>query len=38
LIRHPRSASDRGTSYWLAAAGLSALLLVGAYMQGLLPF
>ena len=38
VIRHPGSASGRGTSYWLAAAGLGALLLVGAYLQGLLPF
>jgi len=38
LIRHPGSAGGRDLRYWLVAAGAGALLLFGAFQQGLLPF
>jgi hypothetical protein len=38
LIRHPRALGGRDLRYWLAAAGIGALILYGALQQGLLPF
>ncbi len=36
LIPHPRTAGGRGAGYWRAALAFTALVLYGAFRQGLL--